>query len=207
MRSFRRSHQPVETDADLPFLTVDGAQRVRALASASFVQRGIEVVVLGDHVRDASQRQFGLWNVAAACHNDDRGKKAWRQVVDRHVHQILAAMDAPDPFESVHGDEELLAGTYLRLYEQQSIPDAGQYPHATFAPGLLEMLALDLPDSVAVMTHEVVTRLGGYAAIRERGLHQLQEVPIDEHEMLDGPGAAASSTSSWATRPTQAAWP
>lgn len=187
VRSFRRSHQPVEADADLPFLTVDDAQRVRALVSASFVQRGMEVVVLGDHVRDASQRQLGLWNVAAACHNDDRGQKAWPQVVDRHVHQILAAMDAPDPFESM-ADEELLAGTYLRLYEQQSIPDAGQYPHATFAPGLLEMLALDLPDSVAVMTHQVVTRLGGYASMRERGLHQLRAVPIDEHEMLDGPG-------------------
>ncbi len=184
---FKRRRGPAEADADLPFLTAEQAQHVRALVSGSFAERGLEVTVFGDYVQDSSERQFGLWNVAAACHNDDGGPKAWPLVVGDHVRRIVAAMDAPDPFESMT-DEQLLAGTYLRLYEQQSVPQPDQYPHSQFAPGLLEMLALDLPDSVAAMTREVVTRLGGYAALRERGLEQLRAVPIDAHEVLDGPG-------------------
>lgn len=185
---FKRRREPAEADADLPFLNVEQAQRVRALVSRSFAERGLEVTVFGDHVQDSSERQFGLWNVAAACHNDDRSPKAWPLVVDEHVRRIVAAMDAPNPFESMT-NEELLAGTYLRLYEQQSVPQPDQYPHSEFAPGLLEMLALDLPDSVAVMTQEVVTRLGGYSALRERGLEQLRSVAVDAHEVLDARGS------------------
>ena len=186
MPLFKRRRAAGEPDADLPFLDVEQAQRVRALVATTFAELGLEVTVHGDHVEDSSSRQFGLWNVAAACHNDERGPRAWPRVVGEHVRRIVAAMDAPDPFASMT-ERELLDGTYVRLYEHQSVPQPDRYPHAEFAPGLLEMLALDLPESVTVMTHEVVGRLGGYAALRERGLEHLRRVPVDAHEVLSGP--------------------
>ena len=185
MPLFRRRRDTAPADADLPFLSVDQAQHLRALVSRSFAERGTEVVVHSDHVQDAGGRQFGLWNVAAACHGDPRGPRAWQTVVDEHVGTLLSAIDAPDPFEAMSA-EELLARTYLRLYSEAGVPAPELYPHQEFAPGLLTMLALDLPDSVSLIGRDVVTRLGGWQAMSARGADNLRAEQIDAHEVLDG---------------------
>lgn len=192
MPLFSRRRQPDPPDPALPFLTEPQARELRGLVRSAFATRGLEVTVRADHVEDAAGRQYGLWNVAASCHDDERGRAAWPAVVDRHVQAVLAAMDAPDPFETM-SDDELLASTYVRLYEAAGIPEPDRYPHVEFAPGLLAMLALDLPETVALMPRDVVTRLGGWQSAQERGLGNLRRERVDQQEVLQAPGGATFS--------------
>ena len=64
-------------DDHLPFLTVAEADRVRFLVRQAFAGYGREVVVHAGHLRDDQGGEFGLWNVAAACHEAPRGEPAW----------------------------------------------------------------------------------------------------------------------------------
>jgi hypothetical protein len=53
------------------------------------------------------------------------------------------------------------------------------------------MLALDLPDAVAIFKHENARRLGGFAALRSRGLANLGELPVESFETLPTPGGGS----------------
>ncbi|XBB69124.1 hypothetical protein ABFU82_07375 [Nocardioides sp. WV_118_6] len=175
-----------EPDEALPFLGVDEARHLRALVRTAFAERGIEVSVHAGHVADDAGRQFGLWNVAAACHQDDRGRAAWPFLVGSHVERVLASMDAPDPFGELSPDEAA-ARTFVRLYEREAIPRLDGFPFREFAPGLVEMLALDLPDTVAVYDDARAERLGGVDALRAHGLTNLDRQPVEQLERLDLP--------------------
>ncbi len=197
MGLFRRRRQdpddtpptPADPDDALPFLGVDDAQQVRALVRRAFADRGLEVSVHPDHVLDDSGRGFGLWNVAAACHQDERGRTAWPEVIDQHVARVLASMDAPDPFEGLTPDDAR-ERTYARLYERDAVPDLSDFPHQEFAPGLVEMLALDLPETIAVYNDERAAALGGPARLREWGMANLRAEPVEHHERLELPDGA-----------------
>lgn len=180
---------PDDPDEALTFLGVEDAQRIRALVRRAFADRGLEVTVHADHVVDDSGRQFGLWNVAAACHQDDRGRSGWADLVDQHVGRVLAGMDAPDPFEGLSPDEAR-PRTYARLYEEGGIPGLTGFPHRVFAPGLVEMIALDLPDSVVVYNDERAAALGGHDQLRAWGLDSLRREPVERHEVLELPDGA-----------------
>lgn len=173
-------------DPALPFLTGADADHVRALVREVFAEAGIEVTVHPDHVVDDTGTGFGLWNVAAKCHDHPAGRGAWRDVVREHVHSVLAMMDEPDPFEELTPGQAA-ASTYGRLYYEASIPNLDDYPHREFAPGIVEMLALDLPDSVAVFNRDHVARLGGFEALAGHGRTNLRALPVERHERVDGP--------------------
>ncbi|KAB2811259.1 hypothetical protein F9L07_04955 [Pimelobacter simplex] len=177
---------PVVPDEALPFLGVEDAQHLRGLVRTAFAERGVEVSVHAGHVADDSGRQFGLWNVAASCHQDDRGRAAWPALVGTHVERVLASMDAPDPFADL-SPEQAATRTYVRLYERDAIPRLDGFPHREFAPGLVEMLALDLPDTVAVYDDARAARLGGTDALRAHGLANLHRQPVEQLERLDLP--------------------
>ncbi|NYI47490.1 hypothetical protein BJ993_004570 [Nocardioides aromaticivorans] len=182
----RTPARPADPDEALTFLGAEDAQRVRALVRDAFARRGIEVTVYVDHVVDDSGRQFGLWNVAAACHQDDRGRSAWADVVDQHVGRVLASMDAPDPFDGLT-PEQARQRTYARLYERDGIPDLTGFPHQEFAPGLVEMIALDLPDAVVVYNEERAEAFGGADLLRTWGRETLRREPVERHERIDLP--------------------
>lgn len=95
-------------------------------------------------------------------------------------------MDGPDPFADLTADE-VSQSVYARLYEEDAIPGLENFPHREFAPGVLELLALDLPDSVAMFRRADVERFGGWQALREQGLRNLASQPIEQHEVLPGP--------------------
>ena len=71
------------------------------------------------------------------------------------------------------------------------MPTLDTFPHRQFLPGVVELLALDLPESVAMYTHENAARLGGYAALREHAIRNLRELPVEQVERVDGPRGAA----------------
>ncbi|MGN6523309.1 MAG: hypothetical protein ACTHMZ_08945 [Actinomycetes bacterium] len=168
------SPDPSSADGYLTFLTADDASRLRGLVREAFAEQGLEVTVYDDRVEDSDGRQFGLWNVAAAAHNDDGGPNAWPKVVRQHVRAILAGMDGTNPFEELTR-ESAEERTYARIYDRAGLPpDIDRFPHVEFAPGLVTMLALDLPETVAVYRREDAERLGGWQRLHDAGLVNLR---------------------------------
>lgn len=168
-------------DTAFPYWSSDQAQRFRALVRAAFAEAGVEATVYADYAEDAGSRQFGLGNLAAACHNDNGGERAWRKIVESHVRTILAGVDGQSPFETMPL-AGIFAATYLRLMPAGDVlPNMG-YARPV-APDLAEVLNLDLPTTVAYFTDKQVNSLG-YDALREAGLSNLGAVQVDEHETL-----------------------
>ena len=180
---FRRSADVPSSapDAAFPYWSGEQAQRFRALVRAALAERGVEATVYSDYAEDASGRKFGLGNLAAVCHNDKRGERGWRKIVENHVRTILSGMDGQSPFETMTASD-IFAATYLRLMPAEDVLPSMSYARAV-APGLAEVLNLDLPATVAYFTDEHVSGFG-YSALREAGLSNLKAVPVDKHETL-----------------------
>jgi hypothetical protein len=189
MALFRRPKAESESapamDSSLTFMTVTEAERVRALVRAAFAEIGLEVTVFLDHVRDAQGRQFGLWNVAASCHHDERDDAAWPTVISEHVRRIVASMDNPGgPFADLSA-ADIAARTYARLYERAGVPgNLEDYPHLDFAPGLIQLLALDLPDTVSVFKREHVDQYGGWPVLHRYGMTNLGRETVEQFERV-----------------------
>jgi hypothetical protein len=191
----RRQVEPAPQPMDdaLTFLTVTEAAVVRGLVREAFAERGLEVSMHPDHARDADGREFGLWNVAATCHNDDRGEPGWAALVAQHLDRLLTRMDAPDPFTELTA-KQVREHTYLRLYERGGLPaDLANYPHTEFAPGVLSLLAFDLPESVQVIGRGNVERFGGYQRLADAGIANLRQLPVEQYERMPLPGGGSFS--------------
>jgi len=176
-------------DAAFPFLDADRAARLRMLVHRAFAEQGVEVVVHEDHVVDVHGRRFGLANLAAVCHRSDKDRR-WPSLIEGHVITILRAVDAPDPFADATY-ERVRERTVCRVYDRGSLPDPALHTYAReLAPGLVEVLALDLPDSVAVFRDEHVQACGGLSALRAVGMVNLGAEPVDHHKVLNTPEGA-----------------
>jgi hypothetical protein len=176
----------VARDDHLTFLTVAQADLIRRLIREAFAEHGREVVDFADQVRDDAGAQFGLWNVAVACRNESRGESAWPGVVAEHVRRVLAGMDR-DVFEGLNLSD-VRSRTYARLMPADGVPDLSWFSYAReLAPGLLEVLAFDLPDSVVTFRDQDVERFGGVAALREAGLGNLRALAVEEQEQIVTP--------------------
>ncbi|MDR2984882.1 MAG: hypothetical protein LBV34_08575 [Nocardiopsaceae bacterium] len=175
-----------DRDGHLTFLTPDEADLVRSLVREAFAEHGREVTVFADHVQDDQGAQFGLWNVAAACRNEPRGQAAWARVVANHVRRVLDTTEE-DVFEGLTADQ-VAARTYARLLSADSVPEPGWFSYAReIAPGLLEVLAFDLPETVVMLSDETVARFGGAVALREAGLANLRALPVEHQEQISVP--------------------
>lgn len=185
----KRPTGEAEPDQALTFLSAAQAAGVRTLVRQAFAELGIEVTVLAGHVIDDAGRQFGLWNVAAACHQDGRGRRAWPKIVRHHVRQVLDSVET-DPFAELTLPQAA-ERTFARLYEADTVSDADAVCHRPFAPGLVELLALDLPETVAVYPVEDARRLGGEDVLRAHGLMNLRREGGARLERLPGDGGGS----------------
>ena len=176
---------PAIPDEALTFLSVAAANEFRKLVREAFAELGIEAVMHPDHAVDDTGRQFGFWNVAAQCAVEDRSE--WPNTIRNHVGRVLADMDGPDPFHQLD-PADAAQRTYARIYASDSFPSLDAYPHREFVPGVVEVLALDLPESVAFYRHQDANSLGGWQALQAAGIANLQSLPVDELEALDVPG-------------------
>lgn len=177
-------------DETFPFFTVEQAGRFREHARQGFAEAGLEVTVYADHLVDNSGRQFGLANVAAVCHNADRGEREWRALTATHAARIVRGMDAPSPFETM-SRAELLAATYLRVMPTADLAPVRVDYSRTVADGISEVLNVDLPETVVTYLDEHVEELGPLEDLRRAGLANLRRVPIDEHQRVAAPQGAA----------------
>lgn len=167
-------------DDAFPFLSRDDADHLRRVAADAFARAGRPVTVHDDHVEASDGAVFGLWNLAATCHEAGR-RSQWPSIVDRHVEQVLTL---PDP--SALTDEGLLDVAMLRAVAPDQIPPEhrDRFRHAVHvADGLLQILVADFPTTVATLSDEDVDRVG-----RERmlaaGRARLVAEPV-EHESVD----------------------
>ena len=189
MKLFRRSPGVPSSapDAAFPYWSSDQAQRFRALVRAALAEAGVEATIYADYAEDGKGRQFGLGNLAAVCHNGNRGERAWRKIVEGHVRALVPGMDGQSPFTTMP-PSDILAATYLRLMPAEDVQPNMSYARLV-TPDLAEVLNLDLPATVAYYTDEQVASLG-YDALREAGASNLRAVPVDEHRTLEHNGGA-----------------
>jgi len=182
---FNRSQKPEEpADETLSELSVSGAQRLRDLVRGSMAVAGYEVTVYAGHVEDADGRQFGLGSLARRLADPRLAAKRWPAIVDGHIRSLIASIDGPDEFDVP--TDELLDRTYLRLYEAGALPDGPWWSYGREAlPGVLELLALDLPDSVATFNDEQVGK-HGLDRLRTAGLANLRREEAEERATYDG---------------------
>lgn len=174
-------------DPAFSFFSVDEAAHFRAQVREAFAEHGLEVTLYADMATDSAGRQFGLGNLAAVCHNDDRGPRVWGELARRHAGMVLRTMDSPSALETL-SPEQIRAQLYPRVISQDSL-DAQAFGYArSVAPGLYEVLALDLPESVMMLTDEALEPLGEVQQLRDRALGNLRELPVEGRETVKNTG-------------------
>lgn len=180
MALFRKKPHPDSSPPDevLPFFTRDQADRFRRTLAAAFAETGLEMQVFADHLVDERGRQFGVYNVAAVCFNDGRGERAWAELTAQHVRRLLVGMDGPNELETMP-TEQVQRQVFPRLSEKQLLPGLHLAYAVEFAEGVDELLNLDLPESVVILTDEHVALHGGRAALRAAGIRNLLGVLPD----------------------------
>ena len=178
--------EPALPDEALPFFARDQADRFRRTLAAAFAEHGLEVEVRLDHLVDSQGREFGLHTLATACFNDERGERAWSELTRDHARRILAAINSPAT-EELGSTEAVLAHVFPRLVDTLSI---GQLPlgySTEFSDGVVEVLNLDLPDSVLTLNDDHVAQHGGRSQLRAAGIRNLLGVLAGlEVESLSG---------------------
>jgi hypothetical protein len=167
--------------------------RFRSLVRQTFAEAGVEVVAERDYLVADDGRQFGLSNLAAVCLDvlEEGGEKAWPAAVRRHVHTILRAT-AEDVALTDLDRDEVLGRTYLRVIGRSAVPPEALnwYRYARpLAGDLLELLALDSPDSVRMLRDTDVEPFGS-DDLRAAGLENLIKEPYDSYQTLTGQDGA-----------------
>lgn len=187
MALFKRSRPDRTPDEHLP-LTVPQAARVRELARASFAEAGREMQVFPGHLVDADGGEFGLWNLAAMCH--DSPERAWPALVHEHVRAALA----PQQEIAELSDRELEPLVYWRLVETQSLPDHEGHPTSErIGDRLTVVLSVDLPESVLTPPEEAWADRGGVGRWQETGRANLLALLLSDdlvHERMRHPDGA-----------------
>ena len=189
MGIFRKRPAETETpDPDITFMSVSTANTFRTVAREVFAELGLEVDIYPGHALDASGRGYGFWNVAALC--STAPQSAWRSIIADHVRNVLTSFDSPNPFAGL-SPAEIRNQTFARLYDESAVPGLDDHPHREFAPGLIEMLALDLPQTVTVFRHENARDHGGWEALRQQGMANLRGLEVERLQTLAAPESGA----------------
>lgn len=179
----KRDGRDAPRDPEFSFFSADEGARFRAQVREAFAEKGLEVTVYADVVSDSAGRQFGLANLAAVCHNDERGPRAWPELVRQHVGMVLRTMEAPSALDTLP-TEQIRAQLYPRVVGAEGLnPETFAYARSV-APGLYEILALDLPESVMMLTDEALEPLGDLKYLRDQAMYNLRGLPVEGHETV-----------------------
>jgi len=180
MKIFNRHPLPSAVDEHLTYFTTAEANTFRELVRASFADVGRDVTVSADHVEDRTGTTFGLWNIGALCAREE--VQDWADLIDDHVERVTT------PTREL-GDltrDELEARVHLQLVDAVSVPEPEPAGYArAVAPGLVEVISVDLPDSVVtpeeddLRTYGALDELGARARANLRGLLDSGDVAVE----------------------------
>jgi hypothetical protein len=168
MPLLKRSPRPV-LDEHLTYFTVAQADELRRLVARSFAAVGRDVDVYPDRIEDRGGTTIGLWNIGALCAGTDA--REWPLLIDDHVRLVATpARELLDVTEA-----EFVSGLTLRLVEAGSVPEPDALGYARLvAPGLLEVLSVDLGDAVATPSRAELTARGTIAGLVALGRDNLR---------------------------------
>jgi len=173
-----KSGEEAAMDEALPFFTSAEAARLRTLVVEEFARRGVAVTEYPDRVVSEEGATYGLWNLGALCRGVEGSDAEWPAIVAGHVGTLLN----PPPAADELSDEELLECIHARAFGTAFLPDgvmnAMAYAHP-LADGLVELLALDFPETVITVADEnLVGR--DISAMWAAGRARTAAVPIDD---------------------------
>ncbi len=191
MKLLKRRPTSRSFDDHLTYFTLLEANEFRRLVERSFAAAGHDVSVYGDHIEDRDGTTLGLWNIGQLCAGADRDD--WPDLIADHV----ALVTAPPRDLGELTRDELEAALYLRLADAASLPDPDVLGHArVVAPGLLEVLSVDLGDSVVTPSKEELAARGTLGEQLGRGrANLLALLAADEPEaLIVGEGAKGRFT-------------
>jgi hypothetical protein len=185
MPLLKRPPEPV-FDGHLTYFTVSQAHEFRRLVAASFAEVGREVDVYPDRIEYRAGTRIGLWNIGALCAGTD--EREWPQLIDDHVRLVATpARDLSDLTEV-----EFASGLTLRLVAAASVPNPDVVGYArAVAPGLLEVLSVDVGDAVATPSRNELSAQGPLAALVGLGRDNLRALLADETVRAGAVGGGA----------------
>src|SRR5581483_4616591 len=138
----------------------------------------------GGRAQDDQGTMFSFRNIAAICRNDPRGEKAWPRLIGEYADLVLA-ISPEDTVRELAGltAEQVRGLVFVMVKPAGSLGPVivSQRSAPEFAPGLLELLAFDQPDSWTYLPDDDVARLGGRASLREAALANLRALPAPGH--------------------------
>ncbi|MER6917321.1 hypothetical protein ABT354_37240 [Streptomyces sp. NPDC000594] len=179
----KRDGRDVPRDPEFSYLSAAEGARFRSLVREAFAEHGLEVTVHTDAVTDSAGRRFGLTNLAAILHHDERGPRGWPELVHRHVGMVLRTMEAPSALDTLPV-EQIRSQLYPRVVGADGFdPENFRYARSP-AAGLYEIIALDLPESVMMLTDDALSPLGDLPYLREQALYNLRGLPVEIHETV-----------------------
>ncbi|MFD9827997.1 hypothetical protein ACFWXB_11040 [Tsukamurella tyrosinosolvens] len=134
-----------QPDPYLELLTIRDADRLRALSRTVLAEKGFEAEVRGDHVLTADGRTFGLDNLMRKVRG--AGPAEWDGVVREHFAAMLRPPDEePDEAQM---RERIIA----RLWDVTATDGRMSFDYALeWQPGVAELLAVDYPDRVSILS-------------------------------------------------------
>jgi hypothetical protein len=175
-------------DPEFDYFTAAQGARLRAMVRRAFAEQGVEVTAYAGHVESSDGCEYGLHNVAASCHH--AAGREWDDIVRAHVTTVLRASTGPSEFDGL-SDAEVLSRTFVRVMGRTTLPDADWRSYAqVLADDLVEIFALDCPETVALFNTDHVQRFG-VDALRTAGLANLLAEPIDDFQQLTLDGGAS----------------
>ena len=184
MGLLKRSEPPL-LDEHMTYFTVAQADELRRLVARSFAAVGRDVDVHADRIEDRGGTTLGLWNIGALCAGAEASE--WPQLIDDHVRLVATpARELTDV-----ADAELEQRLCLRLVEATYVadPDALGYARVV-APGLLEVLSVDLGEALATPTREELTARGTIGGLVALGRHNLKALIADDAVRAETVGQA-----------------
>lgn len=188
---FWRSDARPTMDPEFDFFTEEQGARFRRLAQEGFASAGVEVVPHAQHLEAADGQQYGLFNLAATCHQAPGGEREWPGLVRDHVTRLLRGMQR-DRVEDMSADE-ILSKVFLRLMGTTTLPPEWRDWCSYARPlggDLVEVLAVDLPDTVSILRDQDVRRVGA-EPLRAAALENLLADPVESHQVIQGAGSAS----------------
>jgi hypothetical protein len=129
---------------------------------------------------DGEPHHLGLGNLAQVCHGDP---EQMPEHIAQHLRLMIAGHAERESFvESLQGNWEAAAPYLkLRLYPAELGPAAEHLVARRPAEGLLAALVLDLPDSIASVTPELLQSWGRPEAdVLDQALAQTRDEPAEE---------------------------
>ncbi|MGJ6980797.1 hypothetical protein ACSDQ9_09760 [Aestuariimicrobium soli] len=168
----RNANEPPEQPRSmiLPALTEAQYATFVRLARETLASMGWESTVNSEGVLQlADGRLFGLHNVSVEA--SSLPESEWPQLLQYHLGNMSALMSPEQPTAA---DPSTV---YLKLRRASDLPDAPLHPAGEPLPGVLSVVALDLPTHVEELYGELDQTGMSLQAAKELGLRNLDNLP------------------------------